>query len=131
MNDARRTLYYIYNADRGLLNAVRDSFHKTFAPDSYPCALCALAFGFFTMKPGWRKLRGQIAIEQKELHRDDYRRPFHDLEERLPVIVLRGEDGATEVLVRAEEMEAARNLEELVATTRKALARAGVPMREG
>jgi hypothetical protein len=121
-------LYHVYNADGGLLNAVKDSFHKTFAPASYPCALCALAFGFFAMRGEWKRLRRDILVPQYELHRDDYVAVLPDLDERLPVIVLREADGKLRPIVRAAEMEAMERLEELVALTRSRLAEAGVPL---
>ena len=115
----------IYNAPAGLPYAVRDSFWKTFAPTSYPCALCALAFGFFTMHREWREFLGRQPHEVMDLHSDDYHEVFPDLEERLPVILLRREDGSREIIASAAEMEAMTRLEQLVSLAERRLAEVG------
>lgn len=121
------TLFVIYNADGGVLNAVRDSFWKTFAPRSYPCALCALAFGFFVARREWKAFLSRVPQQIVELHRDDYRQRLPYLDADLPVIVLQdaedvgGEESAIRLIVTAEEMGAMDDVTELVALARRRL----------
>lgn len=124
MPEPRPSFVMIYNADGGLLNAVRDSFWKTFAPASYPCALCALAFGFFTAKREWKAFLERVPLEKIELHRDDYREHLPGLEEKLPVILLREPDGGLRLLVSADEMNAMEELDQLIALAERRLSRA-------
>ncbi|MGB3710538.1 MAG: hypothetical protein WA985_02500 [Erythrobacter sp.] len=114
MTQTRPELVMIYNADSGLLNAVRDSFWKTFAPASYPCALCALAFGFFTARREWKDFLARVPLEKRELHRDDYRQCLPGWEGKLPVILLHDADGALRVMVSADEMNTMDELDQLI-----------------
>ena len=123
MSKANSQLVMIYNAPGGLLYAVRDSFWKTFHPSTYPCALCALAFGFFAMHREWRDFLERQPHEVVELHADDYREELPELAERLPVILLRGGDGSHEVIVSGSEMEAMTRLRQLVELAERRLNR--------
>lgn len=107
-------LVMIYNANGGLLTAVRDSFWKTFAPASYPCALCALAFGFFTMRAEWKRFLARVPLPKRELHKDDYREQLPRYGGALPAILLQRADGSLELVASAEEMEAMKHLGELI-----------------
>ncbi len=56
------TLICIYNADGGVLNAARDMAHKILAPATYPCSLCALTYGAFTMQSEWRRTIDRLGL---------------------------------------------------------------------
>jgi len=126
MKRSDAALILIYNADGGLLNAVRDSFWKKFAPRSYPCALCALAFGFFTARENWTDLLRRIPLKKVELHRNDYREQLPAFAEKLPAILLRESDGSLRIIVSADEMNAMDDLRQLIALTERRLREAGV-----
>lgn len=128
MNAPLTRLVMIYNADGGLLNAVRDSVWKTFAPTSYPCALCALAFGFFTMHAEWKRFLERVPIAKLELHRDDYREELPGFDGALPVILLERADGTFDVLASAAEMEAMDGLGKLIALCEQRLHGLGVAL---
>lgn len=115
-------LVMIYNAEGGILNGLRDSFWKTFAPQTYPCALCALAFGFFRARKPWREFLKRVPLEKRELHLDDYREALPEFIEPLPVIALSRSDGSIEVLVSAAEMNAMDRLDQLIALVEQRLA---------
>ena len=122
MTEKNAQLVMIYNAPGGLLYAVRDSFWKTLSPSTYPCALCALAFGFFTMHREWRAFLDRQPHEVVDLHSDDYGERFPDLAEDLPVILLVHQDGSREVIATAGEMEAMTRLGQLVELCERRLA---------
>jgi len=124
MSEPNSQMVMIYNAPGGLLYAMRDSFWKTFNPSTYPCALCALAFGFFTMHREWRDFLERQPHQVVELHVDNYREKFSDLTERLPVILLCRADGSHQVIVSASEMEAMTRLGQLVELAERRLNRA-------
>lgn len=123
--DARR-LVMVYNAPGGLLWAIRDSFWKTFAPASYPCALCALAFGFFTAHGDWKRFLTRVQIGKTELHSDDYRAALPGFAGRLPAILLIDGDGEPQMIAYAEEMEAMTRLDQLIELAEARLRAAGV-----
>jgi len=43
-------LIFVYNADSGLLNAMKDWAHKIVSPETYPCSLCALTYNNLGMR---------------------------------------------------------------------------------
>jgi hypothetical protein len=68
----RRKLVFVYNAQSGILNAVKDSLHKTFAPKTYQCNLCAVTFGSVTMKREWKRFVENLDITVEFLHIDEF-----------------------------------------------------------
>jgi len=122
-------LVMIYNADGGLLNGVRDSLWKTFAPASYPCALCALAFGFFTMHGDWKRFLARVPVPRCELHKDDYRAALPGYEDALPAILLQRADGSLSMVASAAQMEAMDGLDELIAHCERRLGELGLAVR--
>ena len=52
----------VYNANGGVFPGIADVIHKTFAPGSYPCNLCLLAFGNFGKKGGMEKFFSNTSI---------------------------------------------------------------------
>lgn len=119
-------LVMIYNADGGLLNGVRDSLWKTFAPASYPCALCALAFGFLAMHGEWKRFLARIPLPRRELHKDDYRGELPGFAGALPAIVLERADGSLDLIASASEMAAMAGLGELIAHCERRLGERGL-----
>jgi len=47
-------LLFVYNADHGFLNAVRDVWQRVTRPSSYPCSLCKVTYGAGGMDKRWR-----------------------------------------------------------------------------
>ena len=48
------TLLFVYNADSGKLNALKDAIHKVVKPSTYPCSLCTVTYGNLGMKRTWK-----------------------------------------------------------------------------
>lgn len=65
-------LIFVYNADSGILNAVKDAVHKTFKPQTYGCNLCAVTFGPVFMKSEWRRFIENLPVPVEFLHRDEF-----------------------------------------------------------
>lgn len=53
-NHPEGSLVFVWNADAGILNAVKDSLHKWISPETYSCRLCELTHGFAKEKKAWR-----------------------------------------------------------------------------
>jgi hypothetical protein len=47
-------LIFVYNADSGILNAIKDLIHKNVSPETYPCSLCAVTYDNLGMKREWK-----------------------------------------------------------------------------
>ncbi|AHJ97981.1 hypothetical protein [Hymenobacter swuensis] len=90
MNAPQPELLFVYNADAGLLNGVLDTLHKTFAPATYPCSLCAVTYGARTMYPEWRVFLERLPARTQFLHRDELARQYPALRATsLPVVFRR------------------------------------------
>jgi hypothetical protein len=131
MNIAQPRLIIVYNADSGLLNAVKDAVHKIAAPSTYPCSLCALTYGWLSMHGRWRRFLGSLLHTKVFHHRDDFALAFPELNISLPAILLTEGRPRPEVLVSAQELDALPDLEALMMLVEKrlALARIGAPVR--
>ena len=117
------TLILVYNADGGLFNALGDMVHKILSPATYPCSLCALTYGPFTMRAAWRSFLDKLGLHVLFLYRDEFRQNLDQRDIALPAILLGAETGAPEVLVSAAELAALRDLPALIALVEERLAR--------
>lgn len=117
MSQPSPQLMIVYNADGGILNAIKDTAHKIISPGTYPCSLCALTHGAVSMRGAWRKfLSGQHGTVTFH-HREDFARDFPEVSMRLSAILIRSVAGSIETLVSSEELNAMASLDELIALT--------------
>lgn len=115
MTTPQHRLILVYNADGGLANALKDMVHKIIAPRSYPCSLCALTYGWFSMNRRWRRFLEDRREIKQFLYRNEFAAAFPGLEQRLPVIMLSHGNAAPQVMVSAAELDSLENLEGLIA----------------
>jgi hypothetical protein len=111
--DKNSGLVFVYNADRGLFNMMEDISHKVLSPSTYPCNLCALTHGAFSMRKEWRDFLAKIKPPLTFLHRDEFRKEFK-LEDDLPAIYIK--DLRTDNLrpfINAPTLKALTGLEDL------------------
>jgi hypothetical protein len=114
-------LILVYNANGGLLNGLRDSVWKAFRPSTYPCSLCALTFGWFTMHRPWRAFLDSLPHEKVYLHKDEVAAAFPGRDIALPAILAADSGASAEVLVNAQELDALPDLDALIALVSKRL----------
>ena len=112
---AQTRLLFVYNADGGILNALKDALHKAVKPESYPCSLCATTYGAVSMRPEWRDYVAKLPYPAVFLHRDELKRDWPQVTEPLPAIFLQEPGGQPEVLVSAAELPLGQSLPELKA----------------
>ncbi len=86
--DKNSGLVFVYNADRGFFNLMADISHKMLSPTTYPCNLCALTHGSFSMRKEWRDFLAKIKPPLTFMHRDEFRKEFK-LEDDLPAIYIK------------------------------------------
>ena len=111
--DKNSGLVFVYNADRGFFNMMADISHKVLSPSTYPCNLCGLTHGAFSMRKEWRDFLAKIKPPLTFLHRDEFRKEFK-LEDELPAIYI--QDLRTEELrpfIDAPTLKALTGLEDL------------------
>ncbi|MEE4288412.1 MAG: hypothetical protein V2J14_03500, partial [Erythrobacter sp.] len=70
MGTAQTRLIFVYNANSGLAEAIRHTFHKQLFPASYPCSLCALTHGLVSMRGEWKRYWQALDAEVVFHHRD-------------------------------------------------------------
>lgn len=124
--DTTARLILVYNADSGLWNALRDAVHKVVRPETYPCSLCALTYGWAAMHSDWRRFLFRLPLEKVFLHRDEAAGTLAGVEADLPAILLDTGEGAPQVLVPAAELNAVQHRRALMALLLDRLRAAGV-----
>ena len=111
--DKNSGLVFVYNADRGFFNMMADISHKVLSPSTYPCNLCGLTHGAFSMRKEWRDFLAKIKPPLTFMHRDEFRKEFK-LEDDLPAIYI--QDLRTEELrpfIAAATLKTLTGLEDL------------------
>ena len=114
-DDMKRTLLFVYNADRGMFNTLSDMAHKVFSPRTYSCNLCALTHSTFSMRGEWKEFIESLGVELEFLHRDEFVSQVGVGEGEattLPAVFLRREQGL-EILADAEAINACQTMNDL------------------
>nr|WP_299384885.1 GTPase [Allomuricauda sp.] len=110
-------LVFVYNADSGTRNAILDSMHKIFSPQTYQCSLCDITFGLVSENGIWKRFREQSDLNMKFLHRDEFAEKYKDLNLTgisFPVVL--SELGNTlNVLISTDELNQLKDAGELIA----------------
>ena len=70
--DKHTKLIFVYNADSGLKNAIKDCLHKILSPSTYPCKLCDITYGAFSERKKWKQFRKKSNLEMIFLHADEF-----------------------------------------------------------
>ncbi len=106
-------LLFVYNADDGLFNALNDTVHKFFSPETYECRLCFFTYGTFGMLLPWKNFLKSLDYPKLFYHRKDFWKVYGRQDIPLPAILVE-DDGAVQELVPADEINACEGLEELM-----------------
>jgi hypothetical protein len=106
------SLVFVYNADSGLFNTLTDIAHKTFAPETYSCNLCAITYGTFGMRAEWKQFLESLECELEFLHRNELQERYGIINADLPAIYLKHLD-VMEILIAASAINSCRSIEEL------------------
>ena len=110
---ANKKLIFVYNANAGLFNGVGDVAHKIISPGTYPCSLCNLTYGTFTIKPEWNAFKKRSSIPLLFLHKNDFRKLYPDLKTTpLPVVFIE-RAGAISIFINQTELNGYKNIGEL------------------
>jgi hypothetical protein len=116
-------LVFIYNADSGAINAIRDYFHKMIKPSTYECNLCAVTFGNLRMKREWAQFVKELKeeIEVEFLHKDEFEEYYPQVQEaKYPsAYYIKGEK--YHLFITKEEMNKVETIAELKKMTKKKL----------
>ena len=111
-NINEKKLIFIYNADSGVINLVKDFWKKILRPSSYECNLCIQTFGTFSMKKDWKSFIRNLDIETEFLHRDEFEKKYDIKDARYPSTYIY-ENGNLRLLISDEEMNSIKSLDEM------------------
>ncbi len=100
----KNKLIFIYNADSGLLNTVKDFWHKALRPSTYQCNLCQTTFGTFGAKKEWKSFISTLEVDTEFLHKDEFLESYDIPDAKYPSAYLL-EDGVLRLLISQEEMD--------------------------
>ncbi|MEL7198392.1 MAG: hypothetical protein AAGL10_08765 [Pseudomonadota bacterium] len=120
-------LLCVYNADTGLIEALKHAVQKQFFPESYPCSLCALTYGAVSMRGDWKAFWQELDAQVDFYHRDDFTEEFPTLgtgglrEVALPSILISEAGEEPRVLISNEELDAMADVDELMESVGGAL----------
>ena len=104
-------LIFVYNADSGMLNTVKDISHKLFSPETYDCFLCSLTHDTFKENSAWKTFRNSSATEMVFLHRDEFEQKYKRKLE-YPVVLKKADD--LETVISKETLASYSTLSDLI-----------------
>jgi hypothetical protein len=114
MNQPSTRLLLVYNADGGILNAIKDAINKQVSPRTYRCSLCAITYGAVSMHGEWRRFLASLNLGVVFHHRDDFSRTYPDLDIALPAILIAECEKSVRLLLSAKELDTIADAAELM-----------------
>ena len=114
-------LIFVYNADSGILSAMKDWAHKIVFPETYPCSLCALTYDNLGMRRPWREFVKELGYEAEFLHRDELEEQYGVKDAMLPAAFIQ-QNGKLKLWITSQTMDACNSLEDLQTLVQQKLA---------
>lgn len=96
-------LIFVYNADVKLSSAAFDFLHKIISPSTYPCKLCEITYGTFSMVKEWKDFLATLPVPVKLLHRDEWQQLTGRNEDTFPAAFLQ-KDNSYSLWIATETM---------------------------
>ncbi|MFW9825560.1 MAG: hypothetical protein ACFFE4_21640 [Candidatus Thorarchaeota archaeon] len=109
-----KKLVFVYNADSGVVNIVKDFWHKLLRPSTYQCNLCTQTFSPFGMKKDWKRFINNLDIESEFLHKDEFEEKYQVSDAQYPSAYLKN-GVSIDLLINQEEMNGVKSLDEMEA----------------
>lgn len=110
MNEKK--IIFVYNADSGVINLVKDFWKKILRPSSYECNLCRQTYGFFNVKKDWKLFIDNLDIDTEFLHRDEFEKKYNIMDAEYPSAYIY-ESENLKLLISENEMNSVKNLDEM------------------
>lgn len=111
MSDDRKVVM-IYNADSGLINGIKDYFHKKRNPETYGCNLCLQTFSGISMKKDWKSYIKNLDIPTEFLHKDEFEKKYNVKDAKYPSAYLQN-GSSMKILISVDEMNKVKSLDEM------------------
>ena len=107
------TLIFVYNADSGLLNAIKDLVHKNISPETYACSLCAVTWDNFGMRREWKEFIRSLNRNVEFLHRDELEKKYVIREIPFPAAFIKCMGKEPQVWLDAKKINSCKSLDDL------------------
>ena len=107
-----KSLIWIFNADSGAINSMKDFFKKIVKPNEYECNLCSVTFGALGMDREWKQYVSELPIDSNFLHRDEFEDLYDVKNAKYPSTYLR-QNSEMRLFISHEEMNSMKSVEEL------------------
>jgi hypothetical protein len=107
------TLIFVYNADSGLFNAIKDLIHKNISPETYLCSLCAVTWDNTGMKRDWKQFVQSLNRNVEFLHRDELEKKYAIKDVPLPTTFTKCMGESPQMWLDAGKMNSCKSLGEL------------------
>ena len=100
--DKLSRIVLVYNANADKISVLKDFFIKEFTPSDYPCNLCRITFGTFTMKTEWKQFLDSLPLKKEFLHKDEFAKKYALSITDFPAIFVGDENNLALLISRAE-----------------------------
>jgi len=107
-----KKLVFIYNADSGFINSVKDYFRKKRSPETYECNLCMQTFDGFSMNKDWKSYVKDLEIPAEFLHKDEFEKKYDFQNAKYPSAYLKS-NSDLKLFISQKEMNSVKSLNEL------------------
>jgi len=109
---AMNNLIFVYNADSGWINALKDWAHKIISPETYACSLCALTYDNLGMRHPWREFIRGLGYSVEFIHRDELEEQYGVKDIKLPATFIL-ENGKLKLWLKSDAIDNCQTLDEL------------------
>jgi hypothetical protein len=114
-------LVFVYNTNEGFFNALTDTVHKIFSPETHQCGLCRFTYDLSGMLMPWKRFVDSLSVKPVFFHRTEFRETYRNFGVELPVI-FREHDGRREIVLSAQEIAVTGGVEVLISAVTRRLA---------
>ena len=94
-----KTIYFVYDADGGVLNEITYWIYKNILNKKNTCELCDISHGKFFAKSEWLKFIKELRTQYKVkvLHRNELPKKIEEQNYQLPSVIIETEEKMIEI----------------------------------
>ena len=112
-----KSIYFIYDADGGILNEIKYWVNKNILKKDSVCELCDISHGKFFVRLEWLKFIKELQTKYKVevLHRNELPKKIEERNFQLPCVVGETDDELIEIVNKTtfQDLENLSNVEDL------------------
>ena len=112
-----KNIYFIYDADGGILNEIKYWVNKNILKKDSACELCDISHGKIFVRLGWLKFVKELKTKYKVeiLHRNELPKKIEERNFQLPCIIGETDDELIEIVNKTDfqDLENLSNVEDL------------------